>query len=742
MKKFFFSLLAIAAIAACAKTEDVYTEENTEIQISPVTSVATKANVKQAIDGIAYPTGEDFDVFAYWKNEPAGSTFTTGETNYLIADDATGVEFTNKGAYWGGTTTYYWPKNGSLRFAAYSPADLDMTHVLATDTYTLSGLVYPTNTADTYEILVAPTSESYTAQTAAEKVSVVFEHTLSWLTLKLVSTDVAANAFTVNGLIVNDVKYNGTLTANMAADTKEWDLEDATNNVFVFNRDTYAKADIADLATVTTAAKTYENVDNGFLVLPQETTTLTITYTQNPLDGTPALTGQELTIPLTLEADKPWEPGKHYTYTVIFDLDEILINPSVEDWVEVEVPAIDATATAVTNQEELQAALSAGRNVRLAEDINLTEPIVVGDAYVTKAAAVIDVTVDLNGKTITSTSDVFEVKDGTLTIVGDGNVKAATGNGTPFCAVWAYGDAVVNIYGGVYEIGYPTGDYNDLIYSKEKATINIYGGEFMNSGKDNAFVLNLKDADRATAAINVYGGKYHNFDPSNNASENADFSFLVDGYGSYELEAGVWTVVKKTDEIRVKSVAALEDAAFHGAVAVLDANLALETPICVEGNLTIDLNDKKLTSKQDVFDVTGNLTVNGRGDVQAATENTCSWCAVFAHGNGVATLNGGDYKVGAPAGDYNDLIYAKENAKVVINGGTYYAEGATRADGVEFVLNLKDADVATAAITVYGGAFENFNPAAAETEAGGAYNFVAPGYKAYANGNFYVVVKE
>ena len=730
MKKIFFSLLAIGAIASCAKTEAVYTEGETEIQLAPVTALSTKANVNGVIDGITYPTAENFNVYAYWANEAAGSQFETAET-YL-----NNVEFKNKGKFWGGTTTYYWPKNGSLRFSAYSPSSLSMAHYLASDVYELNGLTYPTDIAKSYDILVAPTTESYTAQTAAEKVSVVFEHALSWITFKLVSAEVANNVFTVTDVIVNDVNTHGNMVADMKADTKTWTTA-MPKAITVFDK--------ANGTNVTTTAAIFENGGNTgtkFLALPQATTTVTINFTQNEMEGTPKLENQTVTIPLTLAGDEPWEAGKHYTYTVIFDLDEILINPSVEDWEEVTVPTIDATATEVTNQEELQAALSAGRNVRLTEDINLTAPIVVGDGYVTKAAAVIDVTVDLNGKTITSTKDAFEVKDGTLTIVGDGNVKAASTNGEPYCAVWAYGDAVVNIYGGVYEAGYPAGDYNDLIYAKENATINIYGGEFMNSGRENAFVLNLKDEDRATAAINVAGGKFHNFDPSDNKSETEHTNFLVEGYGSYELEAGVWTVVKKTEEIRINTVEALQDAAFHGAVAVLDANLALETSLLVKGNLTLNLNDKQLTSKQDVFDVTDTLTVNGRGDVVAATENTCSWCAVFAHGNGVVTLNGGDYKVGAPAGDYNDLVYAKENAKVVVNGGTYYAEGATRADGVEFVLNLKDADVATAAITVYGGAFENFNPAAAETESVAAYNFVAPGYKAYANGNFYVVVAE
>ena len=216
-----------------------------------------------------------------------------------------------------------------------------------------------------------------------------------------------------------------------------------------------------------------------------------------------------------------WEPGKHYIYTLIFGLDEILITPAVADWEDVNVPVVDVTATEVSNAEELISAVAAGRNVRLTNDINITEPVVVSKG---------NVLVELNGKTISSTVDGFEVKGGTLNINGPGAVKASSENKEPFCAVWAYGDAVVNIYGGQFEIGYPEGDYNDLIYAKENAKINIYGGKFLNSGSDNSFVLNLKDTDRATAAITVYGGTYEKFNPANNASEGANTNFVAPGY--------------------------------------------------------------------------------------------------------------------------------------------------------------------------------------------------------------------
>jgi hypothetical protein len=174
-----------------------------------------------------------------------------------------------------------------------------------------------------------------------------------------------------------------------------------------------------------------------------------------------------------------------------------------------------------------------GETIVMTQDVTIDNVLKVTDKKVT---------FDLNGHNISSTTDVFEVAGGALTIIGDGVVHAATTNGTPYCAVWAYGDAVVNIYGGTYKIGYPTGDYNDLINAKGNAVINIYGGTFYNSGRENAFVLNVNDQNRATAAIKVYGGSYEKFNPADNESEGADTNFLAPG--KTVEQNGDWYIVK------------------------------------------------------------------------------------------------------------------------------------------------------------------------------------------------------
>lgn len=392
MKKIFFSLLAVAAIASCAKTEEIYTGEQAEIKIKPTTSIATKANVTAAIDGTTYPVAENFDVYAYWSTDPAGSKFTTG-TEYLGYEDALagGVEFTNKGNFWGGKSdVYYWPKNGSLRFAAYSPASVDMAHELATDTYTVTDYVQPNDTDLTWDLLVAPTSASYNSLTAAENVSVVFEHALSWITLKVIAKDAsAAKAFDIKKVTINNVNTQADFAAMMTdgIQYEEWADQDVPANYVVFEGN----------QNVTLESTIIETVDNGTIVIPQPTTSLTVDYTQLPLPGTPQLDNQSITVDLVLDGDDtPWHPGKHYVYTLVFGLDEILINPSVGDWDDVIVESIDVDNAKVSTATELANAVKHDGTITLEKDIVLTEPLTVAS----------NVALDLNGYDITYTSDV------------------------------------------------------------------------------------------------------------------------------------------------------------------------------------------------------------------------------------------------------------------------------------------------------------------------------------------------
>ncbi len=408
MKKIFISLLAIAAIASCAKTEDVFTEGDSEIMLSPVTALQTKANYLGAVDGIVYPTQENFDVYAYWKNVEAGEKFTDGSL-FLESLTEGGAEFTNKGNYWGGIDKYYWPKNGSLRFAAYSPAHLTVDHALLNDLYTVTGYEQPSKTADTWDFLVAPTSPSYSMMTATEKVAIEFQHALSWITLKVVAKDAdAAQAFNIKKVTINNVNTKADFAASMldGIQYNEWANQNTTAPVVVFEGS----------QMVTETVTNIESTVAGTIVIPHNTTTVTVEFDQYGLNGTADTPGMTVTLDLVLDTDNtPWEPGKHYNYNLIFGLDEILINPSVADWTEVEVGELDVDAVNVSTEAQLVAAIANGGKVTLQNDIVLSDD---------KTISVVSgntVVLDLNGKTLSNETtasgnrEMFNVK-GTLTV--------------------------------------------------------------------------------------------------------------------------------------------------------------------------------------------------------------------------------------------------------------------------------------------------------------------------------------
>ena len=350
MKKIFFSLLAIAAIASCAKTEAVFTEGDSEIKLAPVTKLQTKANYLGAVDGTTYPTQENFDVYAYWKNVPAGQEFTDGSL-FLQSLTEGGAEFTNKGNYWGGIEKYYWPKNGSLRFAAYSPAHLTVDHQQDGDLYTVA-YEQPSKTAETWDFLVAPTSPSYSMMTAAENVAIEFQHALSWITLNVKAKDAdAAQAFDIKKVTINGVKTKANFAAQMGdgIQYEEWMGQNTPAEYVVFE----GSQMVTDTATV------IENTVAGTVVIPQETTTVTVDFDQYGVNGTADTPGMTVTLDLVLDTDAtPWEPGKHYIYNLIFGLDEILINPSVADWDDVPVGELVVDAINVSTAAQLEAALA------------------------------------------------------------------------------------------------------------------------------------------------------------------------------------------------------------------------------------------------------------------------------------------------------------------------------------------------------------------------------------------------
>ena len=167
-----------------------------------------------------------------------------------------------------------------------------------------------------------------------------------------------------------------------------------------------------------------------------------------------------------------------------------------------------------------------------------------------------EVVIDLNGKTIRNTADLWDVPDvhaknwsllsvkgGTLTIKGAGTLQAKEND----CyAVDVQDGGTVVIEDGTY-----VGNIHAVYV--QKGTAEIKGGKYSiqqtypEAAKAYGFVLNCYDKNRenGTAKILVSGGEFVKFNPADCAAEGAGTNFVIAGYKAVASGTDVWKVVKE-----------------------------------------------------------------------------------------------------------------------------------------------------------------------------------------------------
>ena len=351
----------------------------------------------------------------------------------------------------------------------------------------------------------------------------------------------------------------------------------------------------------------------------------------------------------------------------------------------------------VATETQLAEAVVKGGKVTLSENITLKSALVIeGTPLAKSAASELKVTIDLNGKTLTSAGDGFEVRPGaTLTLKGNGTVNAGTEGGN-WVAVWANGGNVV-IEDGTYNVVVgEEGSTNDCIYAKG-SQITINGGTFSNAGTyvagKGGVVINANNGDNGvelTGHIIINGGT---FKPAEGCVP----------YETKDVETGrieLNNPAMNEEELRI-AVSAGKDVK-------LGANMTVSSAIVVTKDLTVDLNGKTLTSAGDGFEVTaGTLTLKGNGTVNAGTEGG-NWVAVWANGGNVVIEDGTYNVVVGEEGSTNDCIYAK-GSQITINGGTFSNAGTYVAGKGGVVINANNGDNGvelTGHIIINGGTFK------------------------------------
>lgn len=231
-------------------------------------------------------------------------------------------------------------------------------------------------------------------------------------------------------------------------------------------------------------------------------------------------------------------------------------NPNTDDettyvadgYVSVGKDGVWTVLPGVKDAAALKSVFNEGGVVALANDLVLDRTLSVPAGK--------EVFIDLNGKTISNTADLWDVPDvhaknwsllsvkgGTLTIKGAGTLQAKEND----CyAVDVQDGGTVVIEDGTY-----VGNIHAVYV--QKGTAEIRGGKYSiqqtypEAAKAYGFVLNCYDENRknGTAKILVSGGEFVKFNPADCVAEGEGTNFVIAGYKSVASGTDVWKVVKE-----------------------------------------------------------------------------------------------------------------------------------------------------------------------------------------------------
>ena len=344
MKKIIISICAVAALAACTKSEVAY-EAPAEIGFNVVAGNITKA----VVDGETYPTSLPMYVFAETMDNTAATPNYINDGLFTHQGVATGTT-TN---VWGGDPNpYYWPNVKTLHFAGYSKSgNADGSYDCSTGVLSITNYTPGIETgAGVNDLMWFPTTELKVPAgygKATKFVPVDMYHTCAWITFIVKGDNVTgAGGYTVKSLTINNVD----LTADVACSATLVDDKVTPSIVWTNNAaQTENYAVPFKTATGVVLNKTGINVEtddatttSGNVVLvPQTAAKLTVVYSYKSSTGAEITeTVDNLSLALTkatedaTDATGPgsWEAGKHYIYTITIKANEILIAPTPVDW--------------------------------------------------------------------------------------------------------------------------------------------------------------------------------------------------------------------------------------------------------------------------------------------------------------------------------------------------------------------------------------------------------------------------
>ena len=270
------------------------------------------------------------------------------------------------------------------------------------------------------------------------------------------------------------------------------------------------------------------------------------------------------------------------------------------------------------------AAAQDGQTVRLLADVEQNTQLTISKS----------ITLDLNGKTIKNTEDIWGDTANAILSITSGAKVTITGNG--IMDAKANDCYTINVVKGDLTIENGTFYGNVSVVQVEEGTLSVKGGTFDLHQKwegSSKYLINCIDKAYVDGSANVAisGGTFVDFDPNVSPEQKVDgktSSFAAPGAGitknedgSFTAAAGMTAQILDKDGNSVKAYKTLAEAvaaAQDGQTVRLLADVA-ESSIEVNANITIDLNKMTVTGS---FVTYGEVTIqNGTIDVPDGKTN-------------------------------------------------------------------------------------------------------------------------
>lgn len=368
-----------------------------------------------------------------------------------------------------------------------------------------------------------------------------------------------------------------------------------------------------------------------------------------------------------------------------------------------------------------------------------------------------DITLDLNGKTIKNTQDIWGDNTNAILSITNGAKVTITGNGTI--------DAkendcyTINVVKGDLTIENGTFYGNVSVVQVQEGILSVKGGTFDLHQKwegSSKYLINCIDDAYAdgSASVAISGGTFVGFDP-NVSPEGEGTSYLAPGYAPVDNGDGTYGVVAGVAQIGTKAYATLQaaiDAAQDGETVTLLTDIVLDAQAGTESTLypqftisgkklTLDMQGHKISYSEESrtknygkaslltlsIDNGSDVTITGNGTIDTELGSNQAYGINILGGSNL-TINNGTF--------YGAMTAVQvQKGGLVINDGTFLMSPTCKEQVpqyAKYIINCIDSawKDGSATVSIKGGTFGHDYSNSPEGE---GTSYLAPGYTSVAN---------